>query len=71
MSDDTRMHALFQALADDVEALSDEEVLADCREDGRSPTDVATQNALDSPERGQGVQAAPTSRSASRTRTGH
>ena len=43
MSDDKKMHALFQALADDVEALSDEEVLADCREDGRSPTDVATQ----------------------------
>ena len=42
MSDETKMHAFFQALADNVEALSDEEVLADCREDGRSPTDVAT-----------------------------
>lgn len=43
MSDDKKMHALFRALADDVEALSDEEVVADCREGGRSPTDVATQ----------------------------
>lgn len=43
MSDDTKIHALFQALADDVEALGDEEVLADCREDGRSPSDVAAQ----------------------------
>ena len=42
MSDETKMHAFFQALADNVEALNDEEVLADCREDGRSPTDVAT-----------------------------
>ena len=42
MSDETKMHALFEALADNVDALSDEEVLADCREDGRSPADVAT-----------------------------
>lgn len=42
MSDETKMHALFEALADDVDALSDEEVLAECLEDGHSPADVAT-----------------------------
>ena len=41
MSDETKIYALFEALADSVDALSDEEVLADCREDGRSPADVA------------------------------
>ena len=42
MSDETKMSALFEALADDVDALSDEEVLAECLEDGYSPADVAT-----------------------------
>ena len=43
MSDDTKMYALFEALADNVDALSDDEVLAECLKDGRSPADVATQ----------------------------
>ena len=42
MSDDTKMYALFNALADSVDALSEEEVLAECMEDGQSPGDVAT-----------------------------
>ena len=42
MSDETKMRALFEALADDVDALSDEDVLAECLEDGRLPADVAT-----------------------------
>lgn len=42
MSDETKMSALFEALADNVDALSDEEVLAECLEDGYSPADVAT-----------------------------
>ena len=41
MSDETKMCAFFDALADNVEALSDEEVLAECREDGQVPNDVA------------------------------
>ena len=41
MSDERKMRALFEALADSVDGLSDEEVLAECREDGRSPEDVA------------------------------
>jgi hypothetical protein len=41
MSNELKMRALFEALADSVEGLSDEEVLAECREDGRSPEDVA------------------------------
>ena len=41
MSDETKMAALFEALAEDVDALSDEEALAECREDGGSPADVA------------------------------
>ena len=42
MSDETKMSALFETLADNVDALSDEEVLAECLEDGYSPADVAT-----------------------------
>ena len=42
MKDDTKMHALFEALADSVDDLSEEEVLAECIEDGQSPADVAT-----------------------------
>ena len=42
MSDETKMSALFEALADNVDALSDEEVIAECLEDGQSPGDVAT-----------------------------
>lgn len=42
MSDDTKMYALFEALADSVDALSEEEILAECMEDGQSPADVAT-----------------------------
>ena len=42
MSDQTKMRAFFDALADSVEALSDEEVLAECREEGSSAADIAT-----------------------------
>ena len=42
MSDETKMSVLFEALADNVDTLSDEEVLAECLEDGYSPADVAT-----------------------------
>ena len=42
MSDDTNMYALFEALADNVDALSEEDALAECLDDGRSPADVAT-----------------------------
>ena len=41
MSDERKMRALFEVLADSVDGLSDEEVLAECREDGRFPEDVA------------------------------
>ena len=43
MSDEMKMRALFEALADNIEDLSDAEVLAECRENGRSPMDVAKQ----------------------------
>lgn len=42
MSNEKKMYDLFEALADSVDALSDEEVLAECREIGLSPTDVTT-----------------------------
>ena len=42
MSDETKMSALFEALADSVDALSDEEVVAECLEEGHSPADVST-----------------------------
>ena len=32
---------VFEALADNVESLSDEEVLTEVREEGRSPEDIA------------------------------
>ena len=50
MSDETKMAALFEALAADVDALSDEEALAECRDDGGSPADVAkrTRSTLES-----------------------
>ena len=42
MSDETtKMGAFFEALADHVDALSDEELVAECVEEGRSPVDVA------------------------------
>ena len=50
MSDETKMIALFEALADDVNSLSDEELLAECRDEGHSPAAVAkrTRSALES-----------------------
>ena len=43
MSDEKKMRAFFEALADNVENLSDEEVLAEVREEGRSPEEIAKQ----------------------------
>ena len=42
MSDGNKMYALFEALADNVDALNEEEVLVECMEDRQSPADVAT-----------------------------
>ena len=42
MSEERKMRALFEALADSVDALTDDELLAECREEGRSPEDVAS-----------------------------
>ena len=46
MSWEQKMCALFEALADSVDAITDEEVLAECREEGRSLEDVATRTRL-------------------------
>lgn len=43
MSDEKKMRAFFEALADNLESLSDEQLLAEVREDGRSPDDIAKQ----------------------------
>ena len=42
MSEERKLRALFEALADSVDALTDDELLAECREEGRSPEDVAS-----------------------------
>lgn len=46
MSDEKRICALFDALADNLENLSDEEVLAEVLEEGRDPDDVAKETRL-------------------------
>lgn len=46
MSDERKMRALFEALADNMESLSDAEVLAEAREEGGSPEEIATQARL-------------------------
>ena len=46
MSDEKKMRAFFEALADNVDSLSDEELLTEVREEGRSPEDVAKQTRL-------------------------
>ena len=43
MSDEKKMRVFFEALADNVGSLSDEELLAEVREEGRSPEDVVKQ----------------------------
>lgn len=43
MSDEKRIRALFEALADNVENLGDEELLAEVRDEGRDPEQVAEQ----------------------------
>jgi hypothetical protein len=43
MSDEKKMRALYEALADHVESLSDEQLLADVRESGRPPEQVASE----------------------------
>lgn len=43
MSDEKKMRALYEALADHVESLSDEQLLADVRESGRTPEQVANE----------------------------
>ena len=46
MSDEKKMRVFFEALADNVDSLTDEELLAEVREEGRSPEDVAKQTRL-------------------------
>ena len=41
MSDELKTRALFEALADNLEGVSEEELLAEIRETGRSPEDIA------------------------------
>jgi hypothetical protein len=41
MSEDKRMRALFEALADNLDSMSDEQIVEECREGGRSPREVA------------------------------
>jgi hypothetical protein len=41
MSDEKKMRALYEALADHVESLSDEQLLAEVRESGQAPEQVA------------------------------
>src|SRR5262245_39001315 len=43
MSDEKKMRALYEALADQVESLSDEQLLDDVRESGRTPEQVASE----------------------------
>ena len=46
MSDEKRMFALFEALADNVESLSDEELLAEVQGEGQDTEEVAIQMRL-------------------------
>ena len=46
MSHEKDINSLFEALADSVESLSDEEVLAEVHDDGQNPEDVARQMRL-------------------------
>jgi hypothetical protein len=46
MSDEKKIRAFFEALADNVENLSDEELLAEIREEGRDPGAIATETRL-------------------------
>ena len=56
MSDEKRMSAFFEALADNVGALSDEEMLAEAREEGRSGVAIfSTKPANSSPEPPRGA----------------
>lgn len=43
MSDEKKMRALYEALADHIESLSDEQLLADVRESGRTSEQVASE----------------------------
>src|SRR3954470_6225963 len=42
MSDEKKMRALYEALADHVESLSDEQLLAEVRESGQAPEQLAS-----------------------------
>ena len=46
MSDERKIRAFFEALADNVENLSDEELLAEIREEGRDPDAIAMETRL-------------------------
>lgn len=46
MSDEKKIRAFFEALADNLESLSDEELLAEVREEGRSYEDIAKRTRL-------------------------
>ena len=46
MSHEKDVRSLFEALADSVESLSDEELLAEIHDDGQNPEDVAPQMRL-------------------------
>jgi hypothetical protein len=41
MSEDEKMRVLFEALADELDSMSDEEVVEECLEGGRSPQEIA------------------------------
>jgi hypothetical protein len=43
MSDEQKMRALFEALADHVEGLGEDELIAEVREAAQSPEDIATE----------------------------
>jgi hypothetical protein len=43
MSDEKKMRALYEALADHVESLSDEQLLAEVRESGQAPEQLASE----------------------------
>lgn len=43
MSDERKMRALFESLADNVDSLSDDELIAEVHEAGRSPEAIAKQ----------------------------
>jgi hypothetical protein len=46
MSDEKKIRAFFEALADNVESLSDEELLGEVWEEGQSPSDMAKRTRL-------------------------